>query len=363
MRRAVELAACGLGTTSPNPVVGCVILDREGQPVGEGFHELAGGPHAEVRALTAAGERSHGGTAVVTLEPCAHAGRTPPCTDALVRAGISRVVFAVDDPNPVAAGGAAVLSAAGVEVESGLLASMARTVNEAWLTASVRGRPHVTWKYATTLDGRVAAADGTSQWITSAPARADGHRLRAQSDAVVVGSGTVRADDPHLAARMAAVRRQPLRVVVDSNAQISPAARVLDDAAPTLVAVAADTDGSALGPGVDVLKLPRADRGLDLHELLEALRVRDVVSVLLEGGPTLAGSFLAAGLVDKVVGYIAPALIGGAGRTVLVGPGAETIADTLRLRIDEVTPVGPDLRITARPINAGEEPTDVHRHR
>src|SRR5262245_26253405 len=371
MRRALQLAARGLGTTSPNPVVGCVILDPAGETAGEGFHEYRGGPHAEVRALADAGLRAHGGTALVTLEPCAHTGLTGPCTEALIAAGVRRVVAAVSDPYHAARGGADILRRAGIDVEIGLLAGEAARLNEAWLTSVRLGRPHVTWKYAASLDGRVAAADGSSRWITSAAARADVHRLRAEADAVVVGSGTLIADDPHLAARdsfphngqpSAESRpavdvpdqrgwqvRQPLRVVVDTEARIRPEARVLDASAPTLVAVAADADTAHLPRGVDVARLPReVGRGLDLRALLAELYRRDVIAVLLEAGPTLAGSFLTASLIDKVVGYLAPVIVGGDGLPVLTGSGAATIADVLRLRIDEVIPIGPDLRVTAR---------------
>jgi diaminohydroxyphosphoribosylaminopyrimidine deaminase/5-amino-6-(5-phosphoribosylamino)uracil reductase len=348
MRRAIGLAALALGATSPNPPVGCVVLDAAGTVAGEGFTAPAGGPHAEVTALLEAGERARDGTAVVTLEPCSHHGRTPPCTEALVAAGIARVVYAVTDPDPAAAGGTRVLRAAGVGVEGGVLEAEAALGNEAWLAALRLGRPFVTWKYAATLDGRVAAADGSSRWITGPAARADGHRLRAESDAVVVGSGTVRLDDPQLTARDAEARRQPLRVVVDSWARTPAAARVLDGAAPTLVAVAADADAGHLEGRAEVVRLPRAPGGLDLGALLTALHARDVRSVLLEGGPTLAASFLAAGLVDRVVAYVAPALIGGGGPPALAGPGAPSIDAAWRLRLDEVTHLGNDARLTAR---------------
>jgi diaminohydroxyphosphoribosylaminopyrimidine deaminase/5-amino-6-(5-phosphoribosylamino)uracil reductase len=349
MRRAVELAARGLGATSPNPVVGCVVTDASGHPVGEGWHQRAGGPHAEVHALRAAGVLARGGTAYVTLEPCNHTGRTGPCAQALIDAGISRVVYAVGDPNPQATGGADTLRAAGIEVSQGLLAEEAEAGNTAWLTSVRRGRPFVRWKYAATLDGRSAAADGTSRWITSAESRADVHRLRAESDAVVVGSGTARADDPHLAVRGVEGAVQPLRVVVDTEATaVKPGARVLDDAAPTLIAVAEDAD-TALGP---VVRLPRAGRGLSVPALLDALHTRGVRSVLLEGGPTLAGSFLAAGAVDQIVGYLAPVLLG-AGPHVLADAGITTIADALRLEVTETVRLGPDLRVTAVPTTKG----------
>ncbi|MFD7020592.1 bifunctional diaminohydroxyphosphoribosylaminopyrimidine deaminase/5-amino-6-(5-phosphoribosylamino)uracil reductase RibD [Streptomyces sp. NPDC059161] len=348
MRRAIELAARGLGSTSPNPVVGCVITDASGALVGEGFHQRAGGPHAEVHALEAAGHRARGGTAYVTLEPCDHTGRTGPCAQALLKAGVTRVHYAVGDPNPQATGGADTLRAAGVQVEQGLLADEAEAVNAAWLTSVRLGRPHVTWKYAATLDGRTAAADGTSRWITSAESRADVHRLRAECDAVVVGSGTARTDDPHLAVRGVDGATQPLRVVVDTNAgAVEPGARILDDAAPTLIAVAEDADAARL-PAEAVVRLPRAASGLDIPALLAALHARGVRSVLLEGGPTLAGAFVAAGAVDRVIGYLAPVLLG-AGPAALADAGIPTIAEALRLDITETVRIGPDLRITATP--------------
>jgi diaminohydroxyphosphoribosylaminopyrimidine deaminase/5-amino-6-(5-phosphoribosylamino)uracil reductase len=349
MRRAVALSARALGDTAPNPVVGCVILDAHGAVAGEGWHHRAGGPHAEVNALLAAGERARGGTAIVTLEPCNHTGRTGPCAQALIEAGIDRVVFAVADPSPSAAGGAATLRAAGAEVEGGLLAAEAAAVNVAWLTSVRLGRPHVRWKYAATLDGRIAAADGTSRWITSAQARADVHRLRAESDAVIVGSGTLRADDPHLAVRGIEGVTQPLRVVIDSRARIGLDARVLDDAAPTLIAVAEDADTSHL-PDVATVRLPydKAGTGLDLAALLTDLHTRGVRSALVEGGPTIAAGFVAAGLVDAVTGYLAPALLG-AGPAALADAGISTIAQALRLDVTEVVRIGPDLRITAVP--------------
>ncbi|MEV0584795.1 bifunctional diaminohydroxyphosphoribosylaminopyrimidine deaminase/5-amino-6-(5-phosphoribosylamino)uracil reductase RibD [Nonomuraea sp. NPDC050310] len=359
MARAVELAALGRGRTSPNPVVGCVVLDASGQVAGEGFHAKAGGPHAEIAALAAAGPRARGGTAYVTLEPCAHTGRTGPCAGALIEAGLARVVYAVPDPNPRAAGGAARLRSHGLAVESGLLAEAAEAVNREWLTFARLGRPHVTWKYAATLDGRSAAADGTSQWITSPEARADVHRLRAASDAVVAGIGTVLADDPRLTARPATPLdgTPPLRVVVDSSAKTPPAARVLDGEAPTLLAVARDADTAALPGGTDLVRIPRAEGGLDLPALLRELARREIVTVFLEGGATLAGSFLRQGLIDRVVAYLAPAFLG-AGAAALGEAGVATIAEAHRWSFTDCTPLGPDLRITAEP--AAHRPATPH---
>jgi diaminohydroxyphosphoribosylaminopyrimidine deaminase / 5-amino-6-(5-phosphoribosylamino)uracil reductase len=352
MRRAVELAVRGLGSTSPNPVVGCVVLSPEGFPVGEGWHQRAGGPHAEIHALAEAGDDARGGTAVVTLEPCDHTGRTGPCSLALIEAGIARVVYAVADP--AAGGGARRLADAGVDVVRGLLADEAAVGNAAWLTAMRLQRPYVIWKYAATLDGRIAAADGSSRWITSVEARADVHRLRARTDAVLAGSGTARADDPHLAVRNVPGAVQPLRVVIDTEAAaVRPGARILDDAAPTLIAVAEDAPKGELDGAAELLRLPRAadGPGLDLTALLEALHAREVRSVLLEGGPTLAGAFVRAGAVDEVIGYVAPVLLG-AGPPALAEAGIATIAQALRLTVTETVRIGPDLRITAVPAGA-----------
>jgi diaminohydroxyphosphoribosylaminopyrimidine deaminase/5-amino-6-(5-phosphoribosylamino)uracil reductase len=362
MRRAIELAALGLGSTSPNPVVGAIVLDVAGAVAGYGSHRRAGGPHAEVAALEVAGERARGGTCVVTLEPCNHTGRTGPCVEALLAAGVIRVVYAVDDPHPLAGGGAAALSAAGVDVEGGVLALEAELGNEAWLSSVKLRRPFVTWKYAASLDGRTAAADGSSRWITSPAARNDVHRLRAESDAVLVGSGTVLADNPQLAVRRAGMTdRQPLRVVLDARVRTPPDARVLDNAAPTLVLVAEPAaDGSAVeclrAAGAEVVAVRRATGGgLDLAAVLTELHRRRIVSLLVEGGATVAGSFLAAGLIDRVIAYVAPMLIGGDGLPALAGPGAPDIVSALRLSLDHTELIGGDVRLMARPIRRGKE--------
>jgi diaminohydroxyphosphoribosylaminopyrimidine deaminase/5-amino-6-(5-phosphoribosylamino)uracil reductase len=329
MRRAIELSRAVLGTTSPNPPVGAVVLDQQGEPVGEGATAPPGGAHAEVAALHQAGPRASGGMLVCTLEPCKHSGRTGPCTTAIAEAGIARVVFACEDPSELAGGGAAVLRAAGIEVVAGVLAEeVADGPLAAWLHAQRTGRPFVTWKYAATLDGRAAAADGSSRWITGEEARADVHRLRAEVDAVVVGVGTVLADDPELTVRPDP-GRQPLRVVVDSDGRTPASARVRDDSAPTLILTERDTGRH------------------DPAGVLTVLHDRGVVSVLLEGGPTLAAAFMTAGLVDRVVGYVAPALLG-AGMSAIGDLGVGTITDALRLRLCEVQRVGDDVRLTLR---------------
>jgi diaminohydroxyphosphoribosylaminopyrimidine deaminase/5-amino-6-(5-phosphoribosylamino)uracil reductase len=348
MRWANRLAEQALGDTSPNPPVGCVIMDVESRIVGEGFTSPPGGPHAEVNALRDAGVRARGGTAVVTLEPCNHHGRTPPCTQALIAARVARVVYALGDPHPVAAGGAAALRAAGVDVEGGVLPEEAARVSEAWLTYVTRGRPFVTLVYGASLDGRVAAMDGSGRWSNSEEALMDVRsRLRAESDAVMVGCGTVRIDNPNLAAA-GDVRRQPLTVVLDTEARTPAAARAFDGPAPALVAVAEDVDATRLEGRAEVVKVPRAARGLDLVALLNLLHDRGVCALVLEGGPTLSGSFLAADLVDKVVAYFAPMLIGGRGHSAVTGSGAASIDAAWRFRLDEVTQIGTDSRVVVR---------------
>jgi diaminohydroxyphosphoribosylaminopyrimidine deaminase/5-amino-6-(5-phosphoribosylamino)uracil reductase len=333
MRRALVVAASPDAPLGPNPRVGCVLLAPDGAVLAEGHHRGAGTPHAEIDALALAGTSARGATAVVTLEPCNHTGRTGPCAQALLAAGVARVVYAQADPNPVASGGAETLRAGGVDVEGGLLDDEASALNPVWTFAVTAGRPFVTWKAASTLDGRIAAADGTSRWITSSAARAEVHELRAAVDAVVVGTGTVLTDDPHLAVRRAgdiSSERQPLRVVVGLR-DLPAGARVLDDAAPTLHL-----------------------RTHDPREVLAALVDHDVQHVLLEGGPTLAAAFVRAGLVDAVRWYVAPALLG-AGASALADAGMSTISEALRLTVTDVALVGADVRIEARVLRAHEE--------
>lgn len=322
MRRALRVAASPDAPPGPNPRVGCVILSADGDVLAEGHHRGAGTAHAEVDALAnlaAAGASAQGATVLVTLEPCNHQGRTGPCVQALLAAGVAEVIYAQDDPTEQAGGGAATLEAAGVRVRCGLCAQDAARLNRPWLLAVTRGRPMVTWKLAATLDGRIAAADGTSQWITPVAARRDAHRLRRQCDAIMVGTGTALADDPALTVRdetgePAPAHLQPLRVVVGSR-RLPPTSRVLAD------------DHHLLLPGHD----PRA--------VLAVLAEREIRHVLLEGGPTLATAFLRAGLVDEVVAYTAPALLG-AGPAALADFGATTITDALRLRDPRVEVLG-----------------------
>jgi diaminohydroxyphosphoribosylaminopyrimidine deaminase/5-amino-6-(5-phosphoribosylamino)uracil reductase len=346
MRRALALAASPGVPLGPNPRVGCVILDAAGNTLAEGFHRGAGHPHAEVDALSRAGEAARDATVVVTLEPCNHTGRTGPCAQALIAAGVRRVVIAQRDTNPVAAGGAETLRSAGVEVESGLLLDEARQVNRVWSFAVERGRPFVTWKLATTLDGRSAAVDGTSRWVSSEAARVDTHLLRGVCDTMLVGTNTVEVDDPHLTARARDGRllgQQPLRAVMGER-DLDPGRRVFDDAAETVHL-----------------------RTRDPEAALKQLFARDRQHVLLEGGPTLAAAFLAADLVDEVVAYVAPMLLGG-GRSAVGDLGITTIASALHLAVADVTVLEPlndgddvNVRITMSRPTSSVDPIETTR--
>ncbi|WP_445170087.1 bifunctional diaminohydroxyphosphoribosylaminopyrimidine deaminase/5-amino-6-(5-phosphoribosylamino)uracil reductase RibD [Mycolicibacterium sp. Dal123E01] len=326
MRRAIAQAQRVKGSTYPNPPVGAVILSSVGDVVGAGATQPAGGPHAEVMALREAGQRAAGGTAVVTLEPCNHHGRTPPCVDALVEAGVAAVVYALADPNGVASGGADRLRDNGITVSAGVCAEeVAGGPLREWLHKQRTGRPHVTWKFATSVDGRSAAADGSSQWITGEAARADVHVRRAACDAIVVGTGTVYIDDPTLTARLPGgglADRQPLRVVVGMR-EISPEANVLNDDSRTMVI-----------------------RTHDPHEVIQALSNR--TDVLVEGGPTLAGAFLRAGVIDRILAYVGPILLGGP-IVAVDDVGVPSIARALQWRYDGVDRVGPDLLLSLIP--------------
>ncbi|WP_328857877.1 bifunctional diaminohydroxyphosphoribosylaminopyrimidine deaminase/5-amino-6-(5-phosphoribosylamino)uracil reductase RibD [Williamsia herbipolensis] len=326
MRAAIDASQSARGISTPNPPVGAVVVDRAGVVVGVGSTAPAGGPHAEVVALAAAGDRARGATAVVTLEPCDHTGRTGPCTAALIAAGITRVVYAVSDPNPVAAGGAATLRAAGIEVVGGVLADdVAADPLRAWLFRLRTGRPLVTAKFAATLDGRIAAPDGTSRWITGDVARERVHRDRARLDAIVVGSGTVATDDPALTARHAdgSLRgHQPTRIVLGRR-PLPDGARILGPEAPT--------------------------RHVASHDPAEAVAAAgDALSLLVEGGPTVLGAFLAAGLVDRVQAYLAPTVLG-AGAAAVLDASVATLAQAHRFTRESVEILGDDLLITLAP--------------
>ncbi len=362
MARALRLAVLGLYTAEPNPRVGCVLV-RDGEVVGEGWHQRTGGPHAERLALAMAGERARGATAFVSLEPCCHHGKTPPCTDGLIEAGITRVVAAMRDPNPLVAGaGLARLRAQGIAVVEGLLEEEARRLNPGFIKRMEQGLPYVRCKLAASLDGRTAMASGESQWITSEAARRDVQYLRARSSAILTGVGTVLADDPSLNVRLAARDlpgvepegpvRQPLRVVVDSRLRTPPTARMLGLPGTTLIACLAPEPSHAAqtkDAGAQVLATPAGPGGVDLEYLLRYLARQDINEVLIEAGTTLAGAALQAGLVDELVLYLAPHLMGDAGRGLCHLPGLELMGDRLPLVIRDVRLVGPDLRVTAIP--------------
>lgn len=348
MMRALELARLGLGATAPNPMVGCVLV-RDGAVVGEGWHKGAGRPHAEAEALAVAGENARGATAYVTLEPCNHHGRTPPCAEALLKAGVAEVVYALADPNPVAAGGAARLAQAGVKARNGVCGAEAAALNRFWLHALRAGRPYVIAKFAMSLDGRIATRTGASKWITGPEARERAHDLRRSVDAIIVGAGTVIADDPSLTARTKpGATAYPLRVVLDSAGRTSPGAAVYDRAGKgALLAATRAASPSRLADyrrhGVETLVLDTDEAGRpDVRDLMPALKTRGCNGVLVEGGAEVLGAFFDAGLVDEVWAFIAPIVIGG-GKPAVSGLGAATIGEALSLAGVETETLGRDI--------------------
>jgi diaminohydroxyphosphoribosylaminopyrimidine deaminase/5-amino-6-(5-phosphoribosylamino)uracil reductase len=359
MRLALALAERGLFTTQPNPRVGCVVARGE-TIVGEGWHERAGEPHAEVQALRAAGENAKGATAYVTLEPCAHHGRTPPCADALIEAGISRVVAAIRDPNPlVSDAGFAKLRDAGIEVATGLCEAQARAINEGFFSRMERGLPWVRLKIAASLDGRTALASGESKWITSEAARDDAQRWRARSSAILTGIGTVLADDPRLTVRLDEPHATPLRVVLDANLRTPAGSHILDGAIPTLVAHAKDVSPpDARFDRVERMAVDAIDGKLELAAVLTALVARGVNELQVEAGPILSGSLLAGGFVDEILLYVAPILLGDTARPFANLPPVASLANASKLTLLEQANVGPDLRLRFL-----TEKRHVHRHR
>jgi diaminohydroxyphosphoribosylaminopyrimidine deaminase / 5-amino-6-(5-phosphoribosylamino)uracil reductase len=360
MRRAIELAERGRGLTSPNPMVGAVIVAPGGEVVGEGFHERAGAPHAEVEALRAAGARARGATMYVTLEPCSHQGRTPPCAPAVVAAGIARVVVAVGDPNPLVSGqGFAELRQAGVEVITGVGAAEVERQNRVFLTAMRARRPHVILKAGMTLDGKIADLHGASRWITGAPARERAHHLRSESDAIVVGIGTVLRDDPELTVRLGRPwPREPFRVVLDTKARTPRTARVIRAGSPgrALIVVGADASQERArelaGTGATVVRCRTRDGRLDLGAVLDELFAREVRGVLVEGGGEVHAAFLDTNLVDRVAIYVAPLLVGGRSATPVVGGVGRELKSAVRLGGLSVTALGDDLLIEADVLRA-----------
>jgi diaminohydroxyphosphoribosylaminopyrimidine deaminase/5-amino-6-(5-phosphoribosylamino)uracil reductase len=347
MARALQLAERGAFTTHPNPMVGCVVADGA-RVLGEGWHQRAGEPHAEVHALRAAGERARGATAYVTLEPCAHHGRTPPCADALVAAGVTRVVAACRDPfDQVAGQGFAKLAAAGIDVEFGLMEAAARRVNRGFFSRIERGRPWVRVKLAMSLDGRTALENGESKWITSDAARADVMRWRARSGALMTGIGTVLADDPRLTVRLPEGEEfvPPLRVVLDERGRLPARSALLTDGAAPTLAVHADDIVPDYGDEVSAFAVRRLGPGLDLAAVLSQLGQRGVNELQVEAGATLSGALMAAGLVDELLVYIAPVLLGDRSRPLLAGLSPGTMAERIGLKLLETRQVGPDLRL------------------
>ncbi|MBA2815414.1 bifunctional diaminohydroxyphosphoribosylaminopyrimidine deaminase/5-amino-6-(5-phosphoribosylamino)uracil reductase RibD [Candidatus Pantoea persica] len=360
MARAIELARRGRFTTTPNPNVGCVIV-RDGEVVGEGWHQRAGEPHAEVHALRMAGEKARGATAYVTLEPCSHHGCTPPCCDVLIAAGVSRVVAAMQDPNPQVAGrGLYRLQQAGIEVSHGLMMAEAEALNRGFLKRMRTGFPFVQLKLGASLDGRTAMASGESQWITSATARRDVQRLRAQSSAILSSSATVLADDPLLTVRWdeldaetqaqldASALRQPLRVIIDSQNRVTPQHKLIAQPGETWL-MCAVPDEHAWPASVAQIAVPRRDTQLDLVALMMLLGKRQVNSVWVEAGASLAGALLTAGVVDELILYLAPRLLGDAARGLCQLPGLQQLADAPAFSFRDVRQVGPDLRLTLTP--------------
>ena len=356
MSRALQLAERGLNSTDPNPRVGCVLV-RDAVVVGEGWHAIAGGPHAEVVALQQAGEAARGATAYVTLEPCCHHGKTPPCSDALIAAGVSRVVVAMQDPNPLVAGkGLQHLLDKGITVASGLLGAQAEALNPGFVTRMRDGKPYVRCKLAMSLDGRTAMASGESKWITGAAARADVHRLRARSSAIMSGIGTILADDPSLTVRLEndqLAPRQPLRVILDPHLSTPPAARFLSQPGHSLIVTACEEKAPRElleQAGAEVVALPQGADAIDLPALMRLLAERQINEVLLETGAILSGAVLHAGMIDELVIYMAPKLMGDGAKGLFHTPGLEQLTDAVNLDIQDIRAVGNDWRITARPL-------------
>lgn len=360
MARALELARRGRFTTTPNPNVGCVIV-RDGEVVGEGWHQRAGEPHAEVHALRMAGERAKGATAYVTLEPCSHHGRTPPCCDALIAAGVTRVVAAMQDPNPQVAGrGLYRLQQAGIDVSHGVMMNEAEALNRGFLKRMRTGFPWIQLKLGASLDGRTAMASGESQWITSAAARRDVQRLRAQSSAILSTSATVLADDPSLTVRWSDLNdevraqldetqlRQPVRVVIDSQQRVTPQHHLIDQPGETWL-MRSQPDQQAWPASVTQMAVPQRGEQLDLVAMMMLLGQRQINSVWVEAGAGLAGALLQAGLVDELIVYMAPKLLGNAARGLCELPGLEQLADAPALNFSDVRLVGEDLRLTLTP--------------
>ena len=351
MSRALLLAKKGIYTTAPNPNVGCVLV-KDGEVVGEGWHEKAGEAHAEINALKQAGSKAEGATAYVTLEPCCHQGKTPPCSDALIKAKVTRVVAAMIDPHSKVAGqGLKQLESAGIFVESGLLEAQSKELNLGFIKRMQKRLPYVRCKLAMSLDGRTAMASGESKWITSSAAREDVQRLRAKSSAILTGVGTVLADDPSMTVRLDGVDSQPIRVVVDTNLSMPTDAKMLKEAGQTVLMTCSADEGIAEAlkdAGADIHMMPFCNANVDLASVLQQLSDMQINDVLLETGATLSGAMLQAGLIDELIIYMAPVLMGNDARGLFALPGLETMQDKIELDIIDQRLVGQDIRITAK---------------
>ena len=350
MARALQLAARGLYTTTPNPRVGCVIV-KHNQIVGEGWHQRAGTAHAEIHALQMAADAARDATVYITLEPCSHHGRTPPCVEALVSAGVARVVAAIADPNPLVAGqGIQLLTQAGIQAETGLMGADARALNPGFISRMTRNRPWLRLKTASTLDGKTALANGQSQWITGEAARADVQKLRARACAILTGSGTLLIDNPRMTVRDFDIGRQPLRVIVDSHLRTPPTAAIL----PALIACAvsdADARTALTGTGAEIMELPDANGRVDLTALMNELARRGINEVHVEAGAALSGALLEAGLIDEWIAYIAPMALGHEARGIFKHPSLDSLEHAARFCLQDVRQVGGDLRLMLTPRN------------
>ncbi len=355
MSMALDLAKRGQYTVHPNPAVGCVIV-KDNEVVGRGWHERAGEPHAEIRALEDAGSQAQGATLYVTLEPCSHTGRTPPCTDAVIRSRVSRVVVACEDPNPlVCRRGLSSLHEAGIEVATGICGEDAKELNRGFFKRMSTNMPHVTLKVATSLDGRIAMPGGESKWITCEESRRDVHRLRALSSAVLTGIGTIQKDDPALTVRHLETTRQPDRVVLDSRLSISAKARVFDDSAQVYLFTTKSIEGHGKLAGISNLEIISCQGEGDqvgLAEMLKECAKRQMNTILVEAGPRLAGSFLRQGLVDELVVYLAPDLLGSDALAMFHLPGITRLPERIQMRMIEFGHLGPDLKIILMPLSS-----------
>ncbi len=352
MSQTLRLAESGLCTTHPNPRVGCVVV-RDGEIVAEAWHKRAGEPHAEVLALRQAGERARGATVYVNLEPCCHQGRTPPCIVSLIDAGVARVVTAMEDPNPeVSNGGISSLRNAGIDVDVGVMREQAERLNRGFVHRMRHRRPWVMLKLAASIDGRTAMASGESKWITSEASRADVHRLRAKSSAIMTGIGTILADDPALTVRLEGFDRQPMRVIVDSHLTMDANARVMTQPEEVLIYTAIEDRAQVdrlTHIGADVVRLPGPKDRVDLSAMMEDLAARGVNELLVEAGRTLSGTLVRSGLINELILYLAPHILGDAARGMFRLPEIERLSDRVEFKIGDVRRIGPDLRLILCP--------------